>query len=197
MQNLRETESVRLRSKFLLAVISVLTFAEPRTQAQSHDVHFPTPLGQGLNKGNVDNKAGPDYYYFHAGPGHVNLKFAFKGMGVFGNPLRQTISFDLFTEDGKLISHNPVTSVDKLEQVSNGGDFDSYHRVTLRVMAPQNALRLGGYYEIEITGAVGFGSLFATESDTQPVETLINISDSKREGKYLAYRQDMVNPSKR
>src|ERR1035438_191962 len=64
--------------------------------AQSHDPNKPTPLGPGVNKGNVDNKEnGPNYYYFYAGPGPLDMKYAFKEMGVFGNPLRQSLSFDL------------------------------------------------------------------------------------------------------
>ena len=68
--------------------------------AQSHDPKNPPPLGPGVNKGNIDNKAnGPNYYYFFAGPGHVDIHYAFKEMGVFGNPLRQSLSFDLYDEN--------------------------------------------------------------------------------------------------
>ncbi len=148
--------------------MAALALTPHRTSAQSHDVHFPLPLGAGVNKGNVDNKTGPDYYYFYAGPGHVNLKFGFKPSGALGQ--RQTLSFDLYTESGRLISHNTVTSPDKLEYQSNSGDFDSYHKVTLRVMAPQP---VSGYYEIEITGAVGFGGLEPAGADAQPIHTML------------------------
>jgi outer membrane protein OmpA-like peptidoglycan-associated protein len=160
-----------LRRKFVLAAVAALALSGPAIQGQSHDAHSPTPLGPGVNKGNVDNKTGPNYYSFYAGPGHVDLKFGFKELGVFGNPLRQNLSFDLYTEDGKIISHDVVTSLDKLEQLSTSGDFGSRHKVTLRVIAPDTALRLGGYYEIEVTGAVSFGGAAATGANAKPENT--------------------------
>jgi len=160
-----------LRLKLVLAAVSALALYGPAIQGQSHDVRSPTPLGPAVNRGNVDNKTGPNYYSFYAGPGHVDLKFGFKELGVFGNPLRQNLSFDLYTEDGKIISHNVVTSLDKMEQLSTSGNFGSRHKVTLRVVAPDTALRLGGYYEIEVTGAVSFGGAAATGANAKPENT--------------------------
>jgi hypothetical protein len=71
-------------------------------RAQSRDPKSPTPLGPGVNKGNVDNITGSVYYSFTAGPGRVNMKFGYKSLGVFGNPLRQALAFDLY-ENGKLL----------------------------------------------------------------------------------------------
>jgi outer membrane protein OmpA-like peptidoglycan-associated protein len=139
--------------------------------AQSHDPKNPTPLGPGVNKGNVDNKEnGPNYYYFYAGPGHVELRYAFKEMGVFGNPLKQALSFDLYDENNKLIVHNAVVSVENMEKLSQPGDLGSRQKLTLRVISPNTALRLGGYYEIEATGVVAFEGK-ATGADAKPVDT--------------------------
>ena len=137
-------------------VIALLLTVAASVGAQSHNPKAPAALGPGINKGNVDNVGGPDYYYFYAGPGHIDLKFAFKEMGVFGNPLRESLTFDLYMDDGKLLSHNVVVSVEKMEQVSTSGTLDSRHKMTLWVTAPAGAIRLGGYYEIEVTGAVAF-----------------------------------------
>jgi outer membrane protein OmpA-like peptidoglycan-associated protein len=124
---------------------------------QSHDPKNPTPLGPGVNKGNVDNKAnGPNYYYFYAGPGHVDIHYAFKEMGVFGSPLRQSLSFDLYDENDKLIAHDAIVSVDKMEKLSRPGDLATRHKLVVRVSSPDTTIRLGGYYEIEPTGAATF-----------------------------------------
>jgi outer membrane protein OmpA-like peptidoglycan-associated protein len=141
--------------------------------AQSHDPKNPTPLGPGVNRGNVDNKEnGPNYYYFYAGPGHVDLHYAFKEMGVFGNPMKQALSFDLYDENNKLIVHNAVVSVENMEKLSQPGDLGSRQRLILRVIAPDTALRLGGYYEIEATGAVALDGK-ATGANAKPVDTAL------------------------
>jgi outer membrane protein OmpA-like peptidoglycan-associated protein len=125
--------------------------------AQSHDPNKPTPLAPGVNKGNVDNKEnGPNYYYFYGGPGHVDLHYAFKEMGVFGNSLKQALSFDLYDEKNQLISHNAIVSVEKMEKLLQPGDLGTRTRLVIRVISPDTALRLGGYYEIEATGAATF-----------------------------------------
>lgn len=139
--------------------------------AQSHDPKNPTPLGPGINKGNVDNKQnGPNYYYFYAEPGRLELHYAFKNMGVFGSPFRQSLSFDLFDEDNKLVTHSAIISVEKMETLSTKGNLDSRHKLLLRVISPQTALRLGGYYEIEVTGAAAFQGR-ATGPDVKPEGT--------------------------
>jgi outer membrane protein OmpA-like peptidoglycan-associated protein len=141
--------------------------------AQSHDPKNPTALGPGVNKGNVDNKEnGPNYYYFYAGPGHVDLNYAFKNMGVFGSPLRQSLSFDLYDESNHLISHDAIVAVDKMEKLSRPGDLGSRHKVVLRVISPDTTLRLGGYYEIEVTGAAAFDGK-PTGAGVQPVDTAL------------------------
>jgi outer membrane protein OmpA-like peptidoglycan-associated protein len=138
--------------------------------AQSHDPNSPTPLGPGVNKGNVDNVTGNVYYSFHAGPGHVVMKFGFKSLGVFGNPLRQGLSFDLY-ENGKFLSHSIIVSTDKLEAIAPAGDLDKPRTFTLYLIPQQGPIRLGGYYEIEITGAVSYGSAKATGAGAAPEDT--------------------------
>jgi outer membrane protein OmpA-like peptidoglycan-associated protein len=139
--------------------------------AQSNDPKAPTPLGPGVNKGNVDNKSGAHYYYFYAGPGRIDFKMAFKEMGVLGAPLREALSFDLYVESGELISHNAVVSLDQMERAANHGDFGSRHKVLLRIIPPPSPLRLGGYYEFEVTGAVSFEGAQAAGAGTRPEST--------------------------
>jgi outer membrane protein OmpA-like peptidoglycan-associated protein len=153
-----------------IAWVAMVLGAMP-LHAQSHDPKSPTPLGSGVNKGNVDNVTGPVYYSFTAGPGRVNMKFGYKSLGVFGNPLRQALAFDLY-ENGKLLSHTAtIVSTDKLEQVSSSGDLGTPRTFTLHVIPQQGPIRMGGYYEIEITGAVMYGAAKATGAGSRPEDT--------------------------
>jgi outer membrane protein OmpA-like peptidoglycan-associated protein len=139
-------------------------------RAQSHDPKSPTPLGPGVNKGNVDNVTGPVYYSFQGGPGRVTMNFGFKSLGVFGNPLKESLSFDIY-ENGKFLSHSVIVSTDKMERIAPAGDLDSPHNFTVYVIPQQAAIRMGGYYEIEITGAAAFGAAKATGEGAKPVDT--------------------------
>jgi hypothetical protein len=155
----------------LFAAVLVLFGAAVLCPAQSHDFKNPTALGSGVNKGNVDNKQnGPNFYYFYVGPGHVDLHYAFKDMGVFGNPFRQALSFDLFDENDKLVAHDAIVACGKMETLTRSENFLIPRRLLLRVISPATALRLGGYYEIEINGAVSFGGP-ASGTKVKPVDT--------------------------
>ena len=157
----------------VFAAIALVLVACAICGAQSHDPQYPTPLGPGVNRGNVDNKSnGPNYYYFYGGPGHVVLRYSFKEMGVLGNPLKQALSFDLFDENHNLINHSAVVSLEKMETLTQPGDIGSRHRLTLRVISPNTVLRLGGYYEIEVTGAASFDG-HATSADVKPESTTL------------------------
>ena len=118
---------------------------------------------------------GPNYYYFYAGPGALNLNYAFKEMGVFGNPLKQVLSFDLFDENNKLIKHDAIVSVKKMEKLSQPGTLDAKRKLLLQVISPDAAIRLGGYYEIEATGAVTFAGK-ATGADVKAIDTSLTHS---------------------
>jgi len=138
--------------------------------AQSHDPKSPTSLGPGVNKGNVDSVTGPVYYSFQGGPGRVTMNFGFKSLGIFGNPLKESLSFDVY-ENGKFLSHSVIVSTDKMERIAPAGDVLTPRLFTIYVIPQQAAIRMGGYYEIEITGAVAFGAAKATGEGTKPVDT--------------------------
>jgi hypothetical protein len=124
--------------------------------AQSTDPDHPAPLGPGVNRGNVDNFGRGNTFYFFAGPGHFDIEMAFEEMGMFGQPLRQGMNFDFYTDDDKLASHNAIVSQGVLARLHTDGDLPARQRLRLVVTAQQGAVRLGGYYEIEVKGAVGF-----------------------------------------
>jgi outer membrane protein OmpA-like peptidoglycan-associated protein len=134
----------------LLAFLSTVAFA------QSHDRTHPTPLGPGTNKANIDSFEGPHYYYFFAGPGHIDVDFAFKESGLIGNPYRQLLNFDFLKDDGSVESHNHLTSFNDTARLRTGGELTHHKRFVLRVMPQPALVKLGGYYEITVAGAVEF-----------------------------------------
>ena len=143
--------------------------------AQSQDAAKPTPLGPGVNKGNIDNMGGSHYYYFYAGPGHVDIDFAFKEMGMLGQPFRQSLDIDLYREDGQLGAHNSLVSVGKIERGHTDGDLDRRQKFTVVVTAQKGLVRLGGYYEVAVKGAVSFeGATAGGDVAPQGSQALVN-----------------------
>ena len=137
------------------ALAAVMALGLPSiVHAQSTDPNHPAPLGPGVNRGNVDNSGKGHTFYFYAGPGHIDVEMAFEEMGLFGAPLRQTMNFDLYNDNDSLASHNTVVSQGALARNHTDGDLPARQRFRLVVTAQQGAIRLGGYYEIEVKGAV-------------------------------------------
>jgi hypothetical protein len=129
---------------------------EPSPVLSSPILDHPAPLGPGVNRGNVDNSGRGHTFYFFVGPGHVDVDMAFEQMGVFGSPFRQEMNFDFYTDDNNLASHNAIVSQGALARIHTSGDFTSRERLRLVVTAQKGAIRLGGYYEIEVKGAAAF-----------------------------------------
>lgn len=177
------------RCAFLLTIVLAL---EPASFAQSLDPKQPAALAAGVNKGNVDNFTGAHYYYFWAGPGHFDIKLAFKDLGIFGAPLRQPLSFDFYDDNGKLMAHNAIVAEGPLERLTTNGDLDSRHRIRLAVVPEKGAVRLGGYYEIQVTGAIELpGRAGATAAITPVDNSLIKKGTTSLVGP----SQRLINPA--
>jgi outer membrane protein OmpA-like peptidoglycan-associated protein len=138
-----------------IALLFVLVVCCGVAWSQSHDPKNPAPLAPGVNKGNVDSIVGPNYYYFYAGPGHWGVHLAFHEMGFLGNPHRQLCNFDFTNSEGK-VTHMEIWSQGNTATQDNYGDFTSRSRMVLKVSGQSNLVRLGGYYEITVTGAAQF-----------------------------------------
>jgi outer membrane protein OmpA-like peptidoglycan-associated protein len=137
----------------------------------ARDPNKAAPLGPGVNKGNIDNQdAGPQYYYFLAGPGHVDVHFAFHEMGLFGNPYKQVLNFDILGDDNQVLSHDAVESSGNLARFTRPGNLTKPYRLVIRVSSPDATIRLGGYFEIEALGAVRFAGK-ATGENVKPEDT--------------------------
>lgn len=122
--------------------------------AQSTDPHRPTVLGLGVNRANITNDVRGHYYTFMAGPGHVDVELAFKEMGVFGRPLPQHLNFDFWNADGVRLSHIEVLSQGNAARRHTDADLPARQRINRAVSTQWGAIKVGGYYEIELKGAV-------------------------------------------
>jgi outer membrane protein OmpA-like peptidoglycan-associated protein len=89
----------------------------------------------------------------------------------FGNPFRQVLNFDFYDEHAKLVSHNAIVSEGSLERTNMVADFGHRQRIRLAVIPQKGLIRLGGYYEIEVTGAAAFDGAASELSDVRPVDT--------------------------
>lgn len=158
-----------------LALALVLLLAAVPARSQSTDFAHPTPLGPGVNKGNIDSSVKGHFYSVTIGPGHVDADFAFKEMGLFGNPFRQYLNFDIYHEDGTLSAHNAVFSRGAIARLHVSGDLATRRRVILKISTQPGAIRLGGYYEIQMSGAAAFEGPTVGEGVTPYVSpSLIN-----------------------
>jgi len=144
-----------MRTSAFGALLLVLAVGCGVARGQSHDAKSPTPLAPGVNKGNVDSIVGPDYYYFYAGPGHWEVHLAFHEMGFFGQPHKQFANFDFTNAKGQT-THMQIWSQGNTATLDNHGDFTERVRMSLKVSGQSNLVRLGGYYEVTVTGAASF-----------------------------------------
>jgi outer membrane protein OmpA-like peptidoglycan-associated protein len=160
-----------MHGKMLLAWLLMCIGCIGTGHSQSHDSRHPTPLAPGVNKGNVDNTSGPHYYYFYAGPGRIDLRMAFHEMGLFGNPLRQAITFDLSDDVDKVFYHQALISQGNNATLSNFGTLSTRQKVLVTVTAQQGAIRLGGYYEFEVKGVASFDGKGGNSANVKPEDT--------------------------
>ena len=160
-----------LSSVLFLCIASCILGYGALGHAQSHDVAHPTPAAPGLNKANIDNVTGPDFYYFYAGPGPIDVRIGFHEMGLFGNPLRQTLTVELADEKSKVFSQQLVTSQGNLASATLHTTLLGHQKILLGVSAQKGAIRMGGYYEFEITGAASLDGKSGSSASVKPEDT--------------------------
>jgi outer membrane protein OmpA-like peptidoglycan-associated protein len=96
---------------------------------------------------------------------------AFQEMGVLGAPFRQALSFDFYDDSNKLVSHNAVVSQANLARADTTITSIGHRRLRLAVLPQKGLVRLGGYYEIEITGVAMFDRASSATSEVKPTDT--------------------------
>src|SRR5262249_21257518 len=82
-------------------------------------------------------------------------------------------------DDAKLISHNAISSAASLERVSITGDLDRRQRIRLAIVPQKGAIRLGGYYEIEVAGAAELAGSPGASANRAPQSTALGHPGAK------------------
>lgn len=152
--------------KLFLAFTFGLIFSTTGAWAQSLKPGAPAPLQPGINKGTVDSTIGIHYWFFNAEPGHVHVQVQYKSMGLLGNVSRSTATFTLYDAANTWRTPKFLTSDIKAVVDSFDGDMKKPVKLMLSIAPPPNGLvRVGGDYEVTVTGAVAF----APPSNEEPI----------------------------
>ncbi|MBX3076406.1 hypothetical protein KF728_24320 [Candidatus Obscuribacterales bacterium] len=125
--------------------------------AQSLKPEAPTPLRPGINRGLVDALVGPQYWTFMAQPGENKVHVTFSAMGIYGSAPRTSVTFTMSDPGNTWHTSKVITSQGTPIDATFDGTLKKPTKVIVTVAPPTNALlRVGGNYEIEVTGAVSF-----------------------------------------
>lgn len=143
-----------------LSLLIAFFLAVGCVSAQSLKPENPYPLKAGINQGTSDSLVGTHYWYHYATPGTHQVKVRFKqpitlyGTELNNNALTITLSDEKRTwRITKLVSSNRNSS----EATFTSNKLDKKMKIIVAVSPPnQNLLRMGGDYEIEVTGDVQF-----------------------------------------
>lgn len=142
----------------LLAILLSVVFLS----AQSLRPDAPAPLKEGINSGTSDSLVGTQYWYFYAAPGSsrvvVRLK---KSTALYGAEMKTTLAVTM--TDGnrtwrntKMLTANPNGA----EVVFAADKVTKHQKIIVSVAPPnQSLIRMGGDYEVEVTGDVSFAEV--------------------------------------
>lgn len=127
--------------------------------AQSLNPNTPTPLQPGVNQSTVDNFVGTQYWYFMGGPGKTSVHVTFKSMSLLGNASKSAITVTLSDEKRTWATPKTLTSTSQPVEETFDGNLKAPTKVIVTVAPPSGGLvRMGGDYQIEVSGAVSFGA---------------------------------------
>jgi hypothetical protein len=144
--------------RFLPCAISFLLAAAP-AMAQSLNPKTPAPLQPGINTSTVDNVVGTQYWYFDGLPGEIHVHCNFKPMSMLGANFQNSINISLSDAAGTWKTPKTLSSDSKITDCTFDGKLTKPTRVVVTVAPPSGGLvRMGGDYQITVTGAVAFGA---------------------------------------
>jgi hypothetical protein len=152
--------------KLLLASVLAMMLSTASARAQSLKPEAPAALQPGINKGVVDNFVGTHYWYFTGGPGETRVHAQFKSMGLLGNPYKADVTFALYDEAKTWRQPKVLSSDSKTVDYNFTGQLKKPTKIIVSVAPPAGGLvRMGGDYELEVTGAAAFGQ----QSSVDPI----------------------------
>lgn len=160
-----------------LCLLIALLILHWSVAAQSLKPESPYPLQAGINKGTSDSLVGTQYWYFYAEPGNSQVVVRFKqGTTLYGAAVNNT-SLTITLADEKRTWRNTKVITPKKnasEAVFTAEKVKARMKIIISIAPPnQNLLRMGGDYEIEAVGDVGFDEIKKT------AEPIIRTYESK------------------
>jgi hypothetical protein len=162
------SSSPRFRRVMKFAVLA-LAFGISTTSspAQSLKADAPTPLKPGINRGLVDALVGPHYWTYTAQPGASKVHVTFSAMGIYGTAPKTAVTFTMSDAANTWHTSKVLMSQGTPVDTTFEGAPKAQTKIVISVVPPTNAmLRVGGNYEIEVTGAVSFDQ---TGSSASPI----------------------------
>lgn len=159
-------------------VLTILFLAAGIVSAQSLKPESPYPLQEGINKGTSDSLIGTHYWYFYAAPGNSKLTIRFKTpTALYGTQMNTTLTVTLSDEKKTWKSTKTVTSnKNSAEATFSAEKVKQKMKILVSVAPPnQNLVRMGGDYEIEVSGDAEFDSVKnAAEPIIRTFESKVN-----------------------
>ena len=138
----------------------IMFFLAGYAPAQSLKPETPYPLESGINQGTSDSLVGMHYWYFYADPGTHQVTVRFKQpITLYGTELNNNaLTITLYDEKRTFRLSKVVSSkTNASEATFKSNKLDKKMKIIVSVAPPsQNLLRMGGDYEIEVTGDAQF-----------------------------------------
>ena len=179
---------MKLTSLLLAIFLSAVAIS-----AQSLRQSDPYPLKDGINSATSDSLVGTQYWYFYAAPGSSRVVVRLKqSTALYGAEMRTTLTVTMTDANRTWKSTKMLTANPNGAEVSFAADKVAKHQKIIISVAPPNQqlIRMGGDYEIEVTGDVAFAE---TGVDVDPVirtyDSMVNSYGATRflsDGKILA-----------
>jgi hypothetical protein len=142
-----------------LLILIALFLITGTISAQSLKPENPYPLQEGINQGTSDSLVGTHYWYFYATPGSNQLTVRFKTpTTLYGAQMNTSLTITLTDEKKTWRTTKIVTSKpNALEATFAAEKVKKKMKIIVSVAPPnQNLIRMGGDYEIEVTGDAEF-----------------------------------------
>lgn len=159
----QNTSPMSCRVKQFAVLALLFGICTSGASAQSLKPDAPTPLKPGINRGLVDALVGPHYWTYTANPGASKVHVSFSAMGIYGTAPRTTVTVTMSDAANTWHTSKLLTSQGTPVDTTFEGVPKTTSKIIVKVAPPTNALlRVGGNYEIEVTGAVSFDQAGST-----------------------------------
>ena len=145
---------MKLASLLLAIILSAVAVS-----AQSLKPSDPHPLKEGINSATSDSLVGTQYWYFYATPGSSRVVVRLKqSTALYGAQMKTTLTVTMTDANRTWRSTKMLTANPNGAEVSFTAEKVAKHQKIIVSVAPpnQNLIRMGGDYEIEVTGNVAF-----------------------------------------